>query len=155
MGIFRKKDGPYEDKDFRLVLPQGWTRSGGRPGDLIVFADGSGDRQLSVGMHVLRDRDPNLDDVRASARDVYRVRLIEERKHLHSGDPLEEPGVDETASEPHGIYWGKQNETGRLFAGYVRAKGRRTVVAYLESYIGNSDENVDLLKQIVDELELK
>jgi hypothetical protein len=147
--------GIYEDSNIHLSLPSGWSVIGGTPGDILLFSDGSEDRQLSVSFYTLAQRNPESEDVLSAARDVFKVRVEQARKNLSPDDPFEESGVSDAGAAPIGTFSGTQTETGRMFAGRLKSKNRQTVILYLESYVGTPQETAALADEILSRLQIK
>ena len=121
----------YEDWAVTLTLPSSWDPiPESRPG-LLAFQDKAGMR-LTVGTIRLRERPKDAQTLFEAVRDVYAVRIEEERKLMDPGDPLNTKDVKNANEGPTGVFVGTKRAKGRMFSGVVIGKGADIVTLYLE-----------------------
>ena len=90
-----------------------------------------------------------------AARAVYEHRLKAERSQLSADDPVVAEGVKVSEGTPLGFFSGMDRATGRMFMGWIRARGRRIVTGYLEGFSGTAREHLELGATIFKALEIK
>ena len=86
---------------------------------------------------------------------IYADRVEAERSELAAGDPLIADGVQITKDTALGLFSGVRKASGRIFTGYVIAKGASVVILYLESITSDQRAHLQLCNEIFKGLTIK
>ena len=110
---------------------------------------------LSVSVMVIDKQNAIPLALQKAVQSIYADRVEAELCELAAGDPLIADGVQITKDTALGIFSGVRKASGRIFTGYVIAKGARVVILYLESITSDQRAHLQLCNEIFRGLTIK
>jgi len=110
---------------------------------------------LSVSVMAIDKQQVTSLGLHKAVQGIYADRVEAERSELAAGDPLIADGVQITKDTALGLFSGVRKASGRIFTGYVIAKGASVVILYLESITSDQRAHLQLCNEIFKGLTIK
>jgi len=110
---------------------------------------------LSVSVMAIDKQEAISPGLHKAVERIYADRVEAERSELAAGDPLIADGVQITKDKALGLFSGVRKASGRIFTGYVIAKGASVVILYLESITSDQRAHLQLCNEIFKGLTIK
>jgi hypothetical protein len=145
----------YDDDKITLKLPRGWESLQHSRPDLLRFRESSGRRMLSVSVMAIDKQEVISPGLHKAVQGIYADRVEAERCDLAAGDPLIADGIQITKDTALGLFSGVRKASGRIFTGYVIARGASVVILYLESITSDQRAHLQLCNEIFKGLTIK
>jgi hypothetical protein len=110
---------------------------------------------LSVSVMAIDKQEVISPGLHKAVQRIYADRVEAERGELAAGDPLIADGVQITKDTALGLFSGVRKASGRIFTGYVIARGASVVILYLESITSDQRAHLQLCNEIFKGLTIK